>query len=154
VKGIALFPGTFDPITLGHQMLVERGLHQFSEIRVGIGENQGKSTYFSLEERLAMLQQTFAHLRAVRVVSYSGLTAVYCRNEGIEWILRGLRSAQDFEYERNLAQLNLDLYGVDTLFLAGDPRANHISSTLVRDLIKHGGDASKLLPPGMALPAR
>ncbi|MBM3410100.1 MAG: pantetheine-phosphate adenylyltransferase [Bacteroidetes bacterium] len=154
VNGTALFPGTFDPITLGHYLLVERGLKQFAQIKIGIGENQGKSTLFTRDERIQMLKQAFGPMNRVEILSYTGLTAVFCRKEGINWILRGLRSAQDFEYERNIAQLNLELYGVDTLFLAGDPKANHISSTLVRDIIRHGGDASTLLPEGLLLPAQ
>jgi len=154
VNGVALFPGTFDPLTLGHQLIIERGLKQFSKIKIGIGVNQGKSSFYTLEERMQMLGQAFAQFDQVEILSYTGLTAVFCRSEGINWILRGLRSAQDFEYERNIAQLNLELYGVDTFFLAGDPRVNHISSTLVRDIIRHGGDASSLLPRGMQLPPR
>jgi len=154
LKGIALFPGTFDPISVGHLLLVERGLKQFAQIKIGIGENQGKTTLYSLAERIQMLKQAIAHLDRVEIISYTGLTAVYCRNEGIDWILRGLRSAQDFEYERNIAQMNLELYGVDTLFLASDPKTNHISSTLIRDIIRHGGDATTLLPEGLRLPTR
>ena len=154
MDGVALFPGTFDPLTLGHQLLIERALKQFSTIKIGIGVNQGKSTFYTLEERLMMLEQAFARYDRVEILSYSGLTAVFCGSEGIHWILRGLRSAQDFEYERNIAQLNLELYGVDTFFLAGDPKVSHISSTLVRDIIRHGGDASSLLPRGMQLPLR
>lgn len=152
MNGVALFPGTFDPTTLGHLLLVERGLKQFSKIIIGIGENQGKNTMYSLAERIQMLEQAYAHLNRVEVLSYSGLTAVFCRTEGINCILRGLRSAQDFEYERSIAQLNLELYGIDTIFLAGDPKANHISSTLVREIIRHGGDASSLLPQNLKLP--
>jgi len=154
VNDVALFPGTFDPITLGHQLLIERGLQQFPEIWIGIGENQGKTTLYTLAERMQMLEQAFAHLKNVKILSYTGLTAVFCRKEGINWILRGLRNTQDFEYERNIAQLNLELYGVDTLFLACDPKASHISSTLVRDIICHGSDASALLPPGMVIPPK
>jgi pantetheine-phosphate adenylyltransferase len=147
MKRIALFPGTFDPITIGHVNLVERAIHLFDEIVIGIGHNSSKSTLFTLEQREQWIRVIFKQQPTVRVQHYEGLTVSFCESIGSKYILRGLRNMSDFDYEKNIAQMNkLVKPGIETIFLMCDPAYTPISSSVVRDLIRNGGDASGFIP--------
>lgn len=150
---IAVFPGSFDPITLGHYDLVCRALPLFDEVIVAIGMNSQKKYLFELETRLAWLRQVFASHPQVKVDTFSGLTAHYCQEVGSRYLLRGLRNASDFDYEKTISQLNHIVGGgIETVFLISQPGYSHISSTIVREIIKGGGDASPFLPEGLVIP--
>ena len=147
MKRIALFPGTFDPITIGHINLIDRAMHLFDEIVIGIGHNSSKSTLFSLEQRENLIKDIFKNQPKVRVQAYEGLTVAFCEEIGAQYILRGLRNMSDFDYEKNIAQMNkLVKPNIETIFLMCDPAYTPISSSVVRDLIRNGGDASPYLP--------
>lgn len=147
-KRIALFPGTFDPITIGHVNIIERAMHLFDEIHIGIGLNVGKTTLFPLEQRIAWIEEYYAKVPKIKVSSYDGLTVDYCKTLQANYILRGLRNMSDFDYEKNIAQMNKLVYpGAETVFLMCDPAYTPISSSIIRDLIRNGGDASAYLPP-------
>lgn len=147
MKRIALFPGTFDPITIGHVNLVERAMHLFDEIVIGIGHNSGKSTLFSLEQREKWISDIFKNEPKVSVRHYEGLTVSFCESIGSGYILRGLRNMSDFDYEKNIAQMNkLVKPGIETIFLMCDPAYSPVSSSVVRDLIRNGGDTNGFLP--------
>lgn len=144
---ICVFPGSFDPITAGHADLVRRALPLFDKVIVAIGINSQKSYLFPLEQRETWIRDVFADEPKVSVDSFEKLTADYCRNIGAGWILRGLRNASDFDYEKTISQLNFIVgNGVETLFLISQPQFSHISSTIVREIIKGDGDASPFLP--------
>jgi pantetheine-phosphate adenylyltransferase len=144
---ICVFPGSFDPITAGHVDLVRRALPLFDKIIVAIGINTQKSSLFSLEQREAWIKSVFENEPRVTVDSFEKLTADYCKHIGAAWILRGLRNASDFDYEKTISQLNFIVgNGVETLFLISQPQFSHISSTIVREIIKGDGDASPFLP--------
>ncbi len=148
MKKIAVFPGSFDPITTGHVEIVRRALPLFDEIVVAIGVNSQKSYLFSLEQRLQWLRDVFAGEPKVRVDFFENLTAHYCMRIGAGYLIRGLRNASDFDYEKTISQLNDVLgHGVDTIFLISRPNFSHISSTIVREIIRGGGDAGPFLPP-------
>lgn len=152
MKRIALFPGTFDPITIGHVNLIERAMHLFDEIVIGIGHNSSKSTLFSLEKREEWIKTIFKNDSKVRVQPYEGLTVSFCDEIGAQYILRGLRNMSDFDYEKNIAQMNkLVNPNVETIFLMCDPAYTPISSSVVRDLIRNGGDASPYVPKAVIL---
>lgn len=144
---IAVFPGSFDPITIGHIDLVNRALPLFDKIVVAIGINSQKSYLFPLEQRLDWLRVVFAHEPKVEVDSFERLTAHYCKRIGAQYLLRGLRNASDFDYEKTISQLNNIVgEGLETIFLISQPNYSHISSTIVREIIKGGGDAGPFLP--------
>ena len=151
---IALFPGTFDPFTLGHYSIVERALPLFDRIVVAVGVNNQKRTLFSEEERLDCICSLYCGNDRVDVISYSGLTVDAARNCGAQFIVRGVRMIQDFEYEKNLAVVNRELSGIETVFLYTLPELGHVSSSIVRELISYGKDVTDLLPRGMVLPKR
>ncbi len=147
MKRIALFPGTFDPITIGHVNIVERALQLFDEIVIGIGHNSTKSTLFPIEEREQWIKNTFKNIDKVRVERYEGLTVDFCEKINANYVLRGLRNMADFDYEKNIAQMNKMVYPkAETVFLMCDPAYTPISSSVVRDLIRNGGNASAYLP--------
>jgi len=147
MKKIAVFPGSFDPFTIGHEGIVIRGLGIFDEIIVSIGANSLKNSYYSLETRKLMITTIFQNEPRVKVDNYEGLTVDYCRRHGARYILRGLRTAADFEFERAIAQSNKVLESeVESVFLLTLPEHAHINSTIVRDIIRCGGDASKFVP--------
>lgn len=147
MKRIALFPGTFDPITIGHVNIVERAMHLFDEIVIGIGHNSSKTTLFALEERENWIREIFKQEPKIRVEAYEGLTVTFCETIQANYILRGLRNMSDFDYEKNIAQMNkLVAPSVETVFLMCDPAYTPISSSVVRDLIRNGGDATPYLP--------
>lgn len=144
---IAVFPGSFDPITIGHVDLVKRALPLFDEIVVAVGVNTTKKYLFSLDQRLEWLRQVFAEYQQVRVDYFEKLTAHYCLRIGARYLLRGLRNGSDFDYEKTISQLNHIVGGgIDTVFLISQPEFSHISSTIVREIIVGGGDASPFIP--------
>tara|TARA_Y100000385_G_scaffold71922_1_gene72311 strand:- start:9803 stop:10273 length:471 start_codon:yes stop_codon:yes gene_type:complete len=144
---IALFPGTFDPFTLGHLDIVNRGLNMFDEVVVAIGVNTGKKHMFSLEQREQWIKEIFENEPRVRVASYEGLTAKYAEQIGAQFILRGLRTNQDFTYEKQIAYVNEDMSPtINSVFLMSHQTNATVSSTIVRDLIQFGGDYEKYLP--------
>jgi pantetheine-phosphate adenylyltransferase len=142
----ALFPGSFDPITLGHLDIIERGLELFDEIIIAIGVNSEKKCMWNLEERISFIEGTFRGNPKVKVKSYTGLTVDFCIAEKAPFILRGLRNSLDFSYEKSIAQTNAMLTGVESIFIICSPESSHISSTIVRDIARNGGDFSKLVP--------
>lgn len=144
---IAVFPGSFDPITIGHVDIVRRSVPLFDKIIVAIGVNTQKKSLFSLDQRLAWLNDVFGREEKVEVDYFENLTAHYCQRIGAQYLLRGLRNASDFDYEKTISQLNHIVgNGIDTFFLIAKPGYSHISSTIVREIIIGGGDASPFLP--------
>ncbi len=144
---IALFPGSFDPITVGHESIVRRALPLFDKVIVAIGFNINKSGFFPLEKRIKWIQDVFEGDDKVEVVSYSMLTIDYCKQVGAQFILRGLRTSADFEYERALGQTNRLLEkGIETVFLLTEANHTFITSTTVRDILRYGGNAKDFLP--------
>ena len=150
----AVFPGSFDPITRGHENILRRAAGLFDEVIVAIGVNQDKRTMFSIEQRIAWCEATFADLVNVRVCQFEGLTADFCRSVDAEWLIRGVRNGGDFEYERTIAQMTKYLdAGLETLILFTDPEHAPISSSVVRDIVHHGGDVSRFVPDAVDLRA-
>jgi pantetheine-phosphate adenylyltransferase len=144
---ICVFPGSFDPITSGHVDLVKRALPLFDKIIIAIGINTQKKYLFSLEQRQDWIKDVFKDEPKVIVDTFENLTAAYCKRVEAAWILRGLRNASDFDYEKTISQLNFIVgKGVETMFLISQPEFSHVSSTIVREIIKGGGDASPFLP--------
>ena len=143
---IAIFPGSFDPFTIGHNDIVMRALNLFDEIIIGIGHNYTKRETFPLKERLAAIQRIYDNEPRVCVKVYEGLTVDFAAQHNAQFILRGVRSTIDFEYERNIAEANKQLSGIETVLLYTRPEYAHISSTLVRDLHSHKKDISQYLP--------
>jgi pantetheine-phosphate adenylyltransferase len=147
MKKIAVFPGSFDPFTVGHEGIVRRGLSIFDEIIVSVGANSLKKSYFSLETREIMISKVFQNEPRVKVDHYEGLTVDYCKKHGANYILRGLRTAVDFEFERAIAQVNKAMASqIESVFLLTSPEHTPINSTIVRDIIRCGGDASGFVP--------
>jgi pantetheine-phosphate adenylyltransferase len=142
----AIFPGSFDPITLGHVDIINRGVTLFDEVIIAIGENSSKNYMFTLEERKRFIEDTFKDNPKVSVVSYSGLTTDFCKEIGVDFILRGLRSPADFEFEKAIAQTNRHLSTLETVFLLTSAQTSFISSSIVREIIRFDGDYQKLVP--------
>jgi pantetheine-phosphate adenylyltransferase len=143
----AIFPGSFDPITKGHEALVIRGLELFDEIVIAIGSNANKKYMFSSTERIQFIKDTFANEPRVKVQSYEGLTTDFCEKKEVKFMLRGLRTSPDFEFERAIAQINKEMKpNLETVFLITSAELSAISSSIVRDIIKNNGDASPFLP--------
>ncbi len=145
-KRIALFPGSFDPFTIGHESIVERALPLFDEIVVAIGVNYNKLTLTTIEDRLTWINGIFRNEPRVKVVAYDGLTVDAAKKYGARFMLRGVRMIQDFEYEKNLAEVNRALSGIETVLLYTLPEYSHISSSIVRELVKYGQDVRAYLP--------
>ena len=150
-KRIAVFPGTFDPFTLGHMSIVSRGLELLDEVVIAIGINDSKRTYFTVEQRLEMLRDLFRDNPRIRVVSYDSLTIDLAKQWNARFILRGIRSVNDFEYEKTIADVNRKLSGVETIILFTEPELNHISSTIVRELLRFGHSVDEFVPKGLKL---
>lgn len=147
MQRIALFPGTFDPITVGHLDIIERSLPLFDKLYIGIGRNANKTPMYSEEQRVQWIRDIFANEPKVEVVVYEGLTVQCCRKIGAQYILRGIRYVNDFEYEKAIADMNRSLDGsIETIYLTCLPQYTSVASTLVRDVIRNGGDASPFLP--------
>ena len=142
----AIFPGTFDPFTVGHASSVERGLPLFDRIVIGVGVNDNKRTLYTNEERVRNIQEIYANEPRIKVVAYDDLTVDLAKREEATFILRGIRSVKDFEYERDIADINLRLGGMDTVLLISEPEYASVSSSVVRELMKYGKDVSALLP--------
>jgi pantetheine-phosphate adenylyltransferase len=147
----AIFPGSFDPFTIGHYSIVQRGLSMFDEIIIGIGHNQAKKTLFSAEKRLEMIQQAYQNEPRVKVMIYSSLTIDFAEKVNAGFILRGLRTVADFEYERTISDTNRILSGIETVILFTEATYSHISSTVARELISYGKDVSDFLPPNVRI---
>ena len=148
-KRIAVFPGTFDPFTLGHMSIVSRGLELLDEVVIAIGINDSKRTYFTVEQRLEMLRDLFRDNPRIRVVSYDSLTIDLAKQWNARFILRGIRSVNDFEYEKTIADVNRKLSGVETIILFTEPELTHISSTIVRELLRFGHSVDEFVPKGL-----
>jgi pantetheine-phosphate adenylyltransferase len=150
---IAVYPGTFDPVTKGHEALVIRAIPLFDQIIVAIGHNAKKQTAFSLEQRIDWLKEVFAPYPTIQIAYFSGLTIQFCEEKQAKFILRGLRSSTDFEYERNISQANAALNkDIETIFMVSDPGLSAINSSIVRDIYRHGGDTRPFLPQAVSLP--
>ena len=142
----AVFPGSFDPITLGHTDIIERAIPLFDEVVLAIGVNADKKYMFSLEERMRFLEETFKDYPTVKVTTYKGLTIDFCKEQKAEFILRGLRNPADFEFEKAIAHTNRKLSGIETVFLLTSSGKSYISSSIVRDVIRNNGDYTSLVP--------
>ena len=142
----AIFPGSFDPITLGHYDIIKRGVTLFDEVIVAIGVNAGKKYMFTLEERKKFIEDTFADEPKITVVTYKGLTVDFCKKIDVEFILRGLRNPADFEFEKAIAHTNRDLAPIETIFLLTAAKTSYMSSSIVREVLINGGDVSSLVP--------
>ena len=144
---IAVFPGSFDPVTLGHIDIIERAVPLFDKIIIAIGKNSQKQGYFTLEQRLNWLQELYMHEQKISVDFYEGLTVNYCVAKNARYIIRGLRSAADYEYEKVIAQTNKTLnHDIETVFILSNPEFSHVSSTIVKEVLRNGGDITKMVP--------
>lgn len=143
---LALCPGSFDPVTNGHLDIIERAARHFDEVLVAILRNPQKEPLFSVEERYAMLTKSVSHLPNVEVDSFEGLLVTYARSKSVSVILKGLRAVTDFDYEIQMAHMNNRLSGIDTFFLPTRTEYSYLSSSLVRDVVRHGGDIEGLVP--------
>ena len=150
-KRIALFPGSFDPFTIGHQSLVTRGLALVDEIVIAIGVNEKKQGYFPLEQRLEAIRNLYKEEPRVKVMTYSKLTVDFAKEVDAGFILRGIRTVNDFEYEKSIADVNRMLTGIETFILFTEPEHAHISSSIVRELLHYGKDISPFIPREMRL---
>lgn len=146
----AVFPGSFDPITLGHVDIISRSLPLFDEIIIAIGINAKKQYMFSIDERKKFIQNAFFAEQKITVETYSGLTVNYCKEVKADFIVRGLRNPADFEFEKAIAQTNRKLSGIETVFLLTSAETSYISSSIVRDIVKNGGDPTSLIPKSVA----
>jgi pantetheine-phosphate adenylyltransferase len=143
----AVFPGSFDPFTIGHESIVRRALSLFDKIIIAIGVNSNKPDFFPIEKRMQWIKEVFEFDEKVSIFNYNGLTIEFCQKMNAQFIIRGLRTASDFDYERSIALVNQAMdSGIETLFMLTAPEYSAITSTLVRDIIRHGGDANKFLP--------
>ncbi len=147
MERIAVFPGSFDPITCGHESVIRRAASLFDKIIVALGINSQKNNYFDVETRLKMIDATFADCDIIVSDSYSGLTVDYCEKVGAQFLLRGLRTAADFEFERSIGQMNKQLdNNIETIFMLTQPEHTPLNSSIVRDILRHGGNAEKFVP--------
>jgi len=149
---IAVFPGSFDPVTKGHESIVRRALPLFDKIIVAIGVNADKSGYFPVDKRLEWLNTVFSDVPQVSVESYNGLTVDYCKKKNAEYIIRGLRTSADFEFERSVAQVNLKLVPqIETVFMLTLPEYVMVTSSIVREVHKHGGNIQQFIPESISI---
>ena len=147
---IAVFPGSFDPFTLGHESIVLRAMSLFDKIIIGIGSNTSKKAFFTVEQRLEMLRELFAENPKVNVMYYDDLTTDFCKRVGAKYMLRGLRTSSDFEYEKTIALVNQAMLPeVESLFMLTLPEHTAINSSVVREIMRYGGDVSKFVPKGI-----
>ncbi|HTL82314.1 MAG TPA: pantetheine-phosphate adenylyltransferase [Bacteroidia bacterium] len=148
----AVFPGSFDPFTRGHESIVRRILPLFDNVIVAIGINSHKNYYFPLEKRMHWIANTFRDEKRVSVDSFTGLTIDYCRSKNAKFIVRGLRTTTDLEFEKAIAQMNHSMADeIETIFILPTPELSAINSTIIRDIVRNGGDASRFVPPGIDL---
>lgn len=149
MEKIAIFPGSFDPFTVGHESIVRRSLNLFDKIIVAVGVHSGKQPLMSAASRVEMINEVFQDVNKVSCASFEGLTVDFCRKVNANYMLRGIRTAADFEYERAIAQINKKMLpGVESVFLLTSPEHTPVNSTIIRDIIRNGGDASQFLPEG------
>ncbi|MDD2798458.1 MAG: pantetheine-phosphate adenylyltransferase [Bacteroidales bacterium] len=146
MKKIAIFPGTFDPFTKGHDALVRRGLSFLDEIIIAIGVNDSKKTMISLEDRIKAINSVYGEDSRVKVIAYDGLTVDFAVQQNAKIILRGIRTTTDLEYEKLIADVNRKVAGIETVMLITEPEYAHVSSTIVRELMRYGRDVSEFLP--------
>ena len=152
MKKIAVFPGSFDPFTKGHENVISRSLGLFDTIIIAIGTHSQKTSHFSIDKRLMMIQNLYRDNTQIEVNHYEGLTIDYVQSIGANYLLRGLRTSADFEYERAIAQVNRKMNSdVETVFLLTTPELTPVNSGIVREILRHGGDVSQFLPDGMDL---
>ena len=142
----AVFPGSFDPITLGHEDIISRAIPLFDEIYIAIGINSNKKYMFSLDQRKKFIEECFQEYKNVKVITYKGLTVDLCKKHDIDYIIRGLRNPADFEFEKAIAHTNRDLAPIETVFLLTAAKTSYISSSIVREVLINGGDVSSLVP--------
>tara|TARA_Y100000994_G_C15575337_1_gene394247 strand:- start:69 stop:521 length:453 start_codon:yes stop_codon:yes gene_type:complete len=147
----AVFPGSFDPITIGHLDIVERAIKVFDEIIIAVGDNTNKKYMFPKEKRVEFVKQTFYNYDNVKIESYDGLTVDFCRKNNIEFMIRGLRNPADFEFEKSIALTNREMTDIETIFFLTSPENSFISSSIVRDLIRNNGDYKLFIPKGITL---
>ena len=148
----AVFPGSFDPITRGHEDIIKRALALFDKIIIAVGENAEKKTIFPLDKRVEWIKTVFRQVPSVSVEKYSGLTVKFCKERNIRFILRGLRTSADFEFERTIGQVNKRLDPkIETIFFLTAPEYTALNSSIVRDILKHGGDAAQFVPDEVKL---
>jgi pantetheine-phosphate adenylyltransferase len=152
MERIAIFPGSFDPLTKGHESIVRRAVSLFDKIIVAIGENAEKKNFFPIDKRIEWIKATFVDLPQVSVEKYSGLTVNFCRSVNARFIIRGLRTSADFEFERSIGQINKKIYPeIETVFLLTTPEYTALNSSIVRDIVRNGGDASQFVPDAVKL---
>jgi len=150
MEKIAVFPGSFDPFTRGHESVISRALPLFDRVIIAIGENSDKRSYFPLEKRVEMIRKLYLGHSKIEVDQYQGLTVDYCRKVGARYLLRGLRTSADFEFERAIAQVNLTMNpDVETVFLLTLPEYSPVTSTIVREILRYGGDVSPFIPENL-----
>lgn len=150
MERIAIFPGSFDPFTIGHESIVKRSLSIFDKIIIMIGYNANKKSFFPIKKRMKWINQVFENEPQVEVRIHEGLTVDFCKEVGAKYILRGIRTSSDFEYERAIAQINKKMHPeIETVFLLTLPEHTPVNATIIRDIVFHGGDASMFLPKGL-----
>jgi len=145
----AVFPGSFDPITIGHLDIVERAIKVFDEIIIAVGDNTDKKYMFPKEKRVEFVKQTFNNFDNIKIESYDGLTVDFCKKNNIEFMIRGLRNPADFEFEKSIALTNREMTDIETIFFLTSPENSFISSSIVRDLIRNNGDYKLFIPKGI-----
>jgi pantetheine-phosphate adenylyltransferase len=150
-KRIAVFPGSFDPFTIGHEALVRRTINLFDEIIIAIGTNSNKHYMFSMEKRVEWIENVFTNEPKVLVKSFAGLTIEFCKQQKADFIIRGVRTSTDFEFEKAIAQMNRALSTIETIFIMPLPEHSAINSTIIRDIIRNNGDASMFVPKGVEI---
>jgi pantetheine-phosphate adenylyltransferase len=152
MKITAVFPGSFDPITRGHESVIKRALPLFDEVYIAVGINAEKKSFFDLKMRIEWIQKVFEKFPQVNVIQYEGLTVDLCKKLGAQYLLRGLRTSADFEFERSIGQINKKLYPeIETVFFLTDPEYSMLNSSIVRDILRNGGDASQFVPDELDL---
>ncbi|HZJ73873.1 MAG TPA: pantetheine-phosphate adenylyltransferase [Perlabentimonas sp.] len=150
MEKIAVFPGTFDPFTIGHEEIVRRAIKLFDKVIIAVGQNLAKKTLFNAEQRLSMVRDVFVDEDRVEVMSFDGLTVDFCHKTGANFLVRGLRTSADFEYERAIGQVNKAMRPeIETIFILTSPEHTPINSTIVRDILINKGDATQFLPKGI-----
>lgn len=147
----AIFPGSFDPITIGHVDIIKRAMKVFDEIIIAVGDNTDKKYMFPKEKRVEFVKQTFNNCKSVKIESYNGLTVDFCKKNNTEFMIRGLRNPADFEFEKSIALTNRKMTDIETIFFLTSPENSFVSSSIVRDLIRNSGDYKLFIPKGITL---